>query len=98
MNNKAQFTSGPWRKGIDNTIYQSKTNKRIADVYMHMIYRDSDAQAQANATLIAAAPAMYEALRMLIALDPRCHRGVTHCGECGACLGQAALAQAEGKQ
>ena len=97
MNKSAQFTPGPWRKGIDNTIYQSKTNKRIADVYMHMIYRDSDAQAQANATLIAAAPAMYEALRMLIALDPRCHRGVTHCGECGACLGQAALAQAEGK-
>ena len=96
MNNKAQFTPGPWRKGIDNTIYQSKTNKRIADVCMHMIYRDSDAQAQTNATLIAAAPVMYEALRMLIALDPRCHRGVTHCGECGACLGQAALAQAEG--
>ena len=65
MNNKAQFTPGPWRKGIDNTIYQSKTNKRIADVYMHMIYRDSDAQAQANATLIAAAPAMYEALAKL---------------------------------
>lgn len=47
--------------------------------------------------ILAAAPAMYEALRMLIALDPRCHRGVTHCGECGACLGQVALAQAEGR-
>jgi hypothetical protein len=40
---------------------------------------------------------MYEALRMLITLDPKYHKKITHCEKCGACLGQAALAQAEGK-
>lgn len=66
MNNTTKHTPGPWRKGVDNTIYQAETNKRIADIYMHAIYRDSDMQAHANAHLIAAAPAMYEALQIMV--------------------------------
>ena len=38
---------------------------------------------------------LLEALRMFIALDPRCHHGVTSCGECAVCKGAAAIAKAE---
>ena len=106
MNNKAQFTPGPriertpgnWtvqHNNNDDTTYIVTNDPRLGADMVAEIYRVS--AYEGNANLIAAAPAMYEALRMLIALDPRCHRGVTHCGECGACLGQAALAQAEGR-
>ena len=80
-----QYTQVPWVIRSDNSI-ETKDGETVASFV-------DNAQ---HAHLIAAAPAMYEALRMLIALDPRCHRGVEHCGECGACLGQTALAQAEG--
>lgn len=40
---------------------------------------------------------LLEALRMFVSLDPRCHHGVDHCGECAACLGQAAISKAEGR-
>ena len=91
----AQFTPRPWHleydvDGIPLTIIGSD-NSAVGTVETWNDHADG------NRNLIAAAPAMYEALRMLIALDPRCHRGVAHCGECGACLGQAALAQAEGR-
>ncbi len=51
---------------------------------------------EADAKLFAAAPAMYEALRLLLGVDA-CHNGMVCCGECGYCKGMAALAQAEGK-
>ena len=97
MNNKAQFTPGPWDCDNDWAVGKRAINGSL-DLIANLSYSCFQDAKQADANLIAAAPAMYEALRMLIALDPRCHRGVTHCGECGACLGQAALAQAEGKQ
>ena len=99
----AQFTPGPWVvKSTDEDI-NTKTiidsnEFWIAKVLNFNRASDDIRESQANANLIAAAPAMYEALRMLILLDPRCHRGVEHCGECGACLGQAALSQAERRQ
>lgn len=63
---RAQFTPGPWRVINDKTIVGADYPGQgyVADVNLH---RNSDAQevdGQANATLIAAAPAMYEALSM----------------------------------
>ena len=107
--NTAKHTPGPWI--VDDEVSEDNAGQPTLGIYADGpeaygyvcgIHCGPDAeltqQDYANAHLIAAAPAMYEALRMLITLDPRCHRGVTHCGECGACLGQVALAQAEGKQ
>jgi hypothetical protein len=48
-----------------------------------------------KARLLEAAPELLVALKMLVALDPRCHRGVIHCGECAYCLAQAAITKAE---
>ena len=106
MTHTTKHTPGPWviEKGWNGdrpTITAKVSKTQVIDnrgLIADLEHTPFIEHAQANARLIAAAPAMYEALRMLIALDPRCHRGVTHCGECGACLGQAALAQAEGKQ
>ena len=89
-----KHTPGPWHVGLKpGPMVYGPQGEQIVGLNVML---DSD-EVLANAKFIAAAPATYKALRMLIALDPRCHRGVTHCGECGACLGQAALAQAEDK-
>ncbi len=57
MNNKAQFTPGPWEhKG--NRVYR-KDSYEVAWI----AGQGPHSEWQANATLIAAAPAMYEALK-----------------------------------
>ena len=90
LHNVTGARPGPWIRQVLN----DESEAYIHDKHCNAIAR---VYSLSDAALIAAAPAMYEALRMLIALDPRCHRGVEHCGECGACLGQTALAQAEGR-
>ena len=58
MNNKAQFTPGPW---VVNTFIVNGQHKlEVLDA------TGANACVQANATLIAAAPAMYEALSELV--------------------------------
>ncbi len=63
MNNKAQFTPGPWTPERDRakslSLYSGSTF--ICEVY-HEVDEPSTQQ-QANVRLIAAAPAMYEALK-----------------------------------
>ena len=70
MNNKAQFTPGPWVvKSTDEDI----NTKTIVDGNEFWIARvlnfnhasDDIRESQANAALIAAAPAMYEALKRI---------------------------------
>ena len=57
MNNKAQFTPGPW---VVNTFIVNGQHKlEVLDA------TGANACVQANATLIAAAPAMYEALQAI---------------------------------
>lgn len=59
------FTPGPWETSRDAvpeghvqiTVYAESSGERVATVF----------QAEANARLIAAAPAMYEALKNLLA-------------------------------
>ncbi len=99
MNNKAQFTPGPW--SLCNWMVGNNTPTGEVTICgpegdEHICTMDGNENNQANGNLIAAAPAMYEALRLLLGVDA-CHNGMVCCGECGYCKGMAALAQAEGK-
>ena len=88
----AQFTQGPW---VVNTFIVNAQHKlEVLDA------TGANACVQANATLIAAAPAMYEALQALLALigdedlpDNGELSGASICD-----FARSALAQAEGRQ
>ena len=88
----AQFTPGPW---VVNTFIVNGQHKlEVLDA------TGANACVQANATLIAAAPAMYEALQALLALigdedlpDNGELSGASICD-----FARSALAQAEGRQ
>ena len=56
-------------------------------------------QQEANATLLAAAPAMYEALKGMVSMYDSLNKSNKHDGACPCyhCQARAALAQAEGK-
>ena len=64
----AQFTPGPWQI---STIQNEPEKMSIIDADMCFVaevwqtYIDGESRQQAHAALIAAAPAMYEALRVL---------------------------------
>lgn len=81
------YTVGPWQ-------YDEEWSAITAEGQDLAIVRGTEADAR----LMLAAPELLEALNMFLALDPRCHRGVTSCGECAACLAHKAIAKAEGRQ
>ena len=92
---RAQFTPGPWHleydvDGIPLTIIGSD-NSAVGTVETWNDHADG------NRNLIAAAPAMYEALRSIPdhALD--CKHSYPHTLACWNCIVKAALAQAEGR-
>lgn len=100
-----------WNNGGDIDIgsihwHSSGTERALCRVHCPLTAEDGGMsatpidiqEAEANARLIAAAPELLAALRMFVLLDPRCHHGVEHCGECAACLGHAAIAKAEGRE
>ena len=102
----AQFTPGPriertpgnWtvqHNNNDDTTYIVANDLHLGADMVAEIYRVS--AYEGNATLIAAAPAMYEALRSIPdhALD--CKHSYPHTLACWNCIVKAALAQAEGK-
>ena len=95
-NKNAQFTPGPW---VINTFTVDGQNKlEVLDA------NGGNACVQANATLIAAAPAMYEALKMLLKHEGE--RVVSGIGtehdsealETAKIIARTALAQAEGRK
>ena len=103
MNNKAQFTPGPWQI---SAIQNEPEKMSIIDADMCFVaevwqtYIDGESRQQAHATLIAAAPAMYEALQALLALigdedlpDNGELSGASICD-----FARSALAQAEGRE
>ena len=97
MNNKAQFTQGPWvvtEHSAGMICVAGPNNKDLCAVGYNRTEGRNDV---ANATLIAAAPVMYEALRSIPdhALD--CKHSYPHTLACWNCIVKAALAQAEGK-
>ena len=89
----AQFTPGPW---VVNTFIVNGQHKlEVLDA------TGANACVQANAHLIVAAPAMYEALKALLAMQIECEGLLLtiekdyHCHQTRQA--RAALAQAEGK-
>ena len=99
----AQFTPGPWQI---STIQNEPEKMSIIDADMCFVaevwqtYIDGESRQQAHAALIAAAPAMYEALQALLALigdedlpDNGELSGASICD-----FARSALAQAEGRQ
>ena len=99
MNKSAQFTPGPW---VVNTFIVNGQHKlEVLDA------TGANACVQANATLIAAAPAMYEALKALHSvldqrmpdgrtLNQHLSREVFECFYGPAIAARAAIAKAEG--
>ena len=99
MNNKAQFTPGPW---VVNTFIVNGQHKlEVLDA------TGANACVQANAHLIAAAPAMYEALKALHSvldqrmpdgrtLNQHLSREVFECFYGPAIAARVAIAKAEG--
>ena len=103
---RAQFTPGPWYRNIPPankypTIWSGR-NKHVA--YIKQLQDDSEAEANIN--LIAAAPAMYEALQQLVHVEQLRKQAVTENDYVDLVLAdnklqqlaQTALAQAEGRQ
>ena len=98
---RAQFTPGPWRVINDKTIVGADYPRQgyVADVNLH---RNSDAQevdGQANATLIAAAPAMYTLLQdATLQLARLTGSNLETYARTFSVLAKKALAQAEGRE
>ena len=98
MNKTAQFTPGPW---VVNTFIVNGQHKlEVLDA------TGANACVQANAHLIAAAPAMYEALQQLVHVEQLRKQAVTENDYVDLVLAdsklqqlvQAVLAQAEGRE
>ena len=103
--NTAKHTPGPWH--LSECATQTTRAGIVSVDGLHITdvngYGMTDSQNQANATLLAAAPAMYEALqqaqellRSLVAEEMIHTTELQRVGNCQATMWQA-LAQAEGK-
>ena len=109
MNNKAQFTPGPWKAVPDKSknmyTWYVEGAKGVVPTIARLSLIDACEEIESNAHLIAAAPAMYEALQ---------HAAMSYHHPACKCKGEysanperyctchvqkawAALAQAEGK-
>lgn len=92
----AAFTKGPWAHD-GCVVYKKENEYAICDVYSPLdgpsIWRESEAEADANAHLIAASPALYDALEIAMEyvnwLPPEGREAFKACA--------AALAQARGE-
>ena len=64
---KSRHTPGPWHIINEKTIIGADSPRQgyVADVNLHRSNDNGEPDGFANAALIAAAPAMYEALRVL---------------------------------
>ena len=99
---KPAFTPGPWRVAGERDyrtlafgVFELEHNWRIADVRA-----TNEKIGQANATLIAAAPDMYEALKNIVTRFENCCRASGNDAEWVADatkMHRAALAKAEGR-
>ena len=93
----AMHTPGPWI--VEDYFVFASNTLRIADC-------DCDEQdmpeseIEANTRLIAAAPAMYEALKGMMSMYDSVNKAYKHVGSCPChyCKAKQALAQAEGRQ
>ena len=101
MNNKAQFTPGPWKAMPDRSrnmfAWSVEGAKGVVPTIARLSLIDACEEIEGNAHLIAAAPAMYEALKewcdYYAAYNPIRDKRI----EPFIQLTHKALAQAEGK-
>mgnify|MGYP003440961289 CR=1 FL=1 len=97
--NNTQHTPGPWSAHYNNeglTVF-SPDNVTVA----YVDYDECEERpVEANAHLIAAAPAMYEALKGMVSMYDSLNKSNKHDGACPCyhCQARAALAQAEGSK
>ena len=100
---RAQFTPGPWvaERDTARNAYAWKVTgaKGVVEDIARLALVDSVSQIEANANLIAAAPAMYEALKTLLALigDEDLPDNGELSGAVICDFARSALAQAEGR-
>ena len=100
----AQFTPGPWvaERDTARNAYAWKVTgaKGVVEDIARLALVDSVSQIEANATLIAAAPAMYEALSEALEQLNACRLGYVDTGKVNIVYQavKKALAQAEGNR
>ena len=97
MNNKAQFTPGPWDCDNDWAVGKRAINGSL-DLIANLSYSCFQEAKQADAALIAAAPAMYEALQGALKNIDRLNDKRSAYRAQWIKAVQVALAQAEGRQ
>jgi hypothetical protein len=94
-----KFTPGPWRYN-DLSIYTDDANARdrviIAELCGPGVTAEKRVEYRANGALIASAPALYSALRMIVESHDATCPGES-CGIMGIDLARAALARARGE-
>ena len=98
---KHTHTPGPWVRQGEGVVLHPVTcssiqTTRIETTLGNIEVWDQTNEPDANARLIAAAPELVNVLRMFLQLNPECHRGVTHCGDCAVCRGDAVINRIEG--
>lgn len=93
--NTSKHTPGPW-KCVDPHVIRGPKNVVVAKT---LDSKEGYEIKQANAHLIAAAPAMYEALKGMMSMYDSVNKAYKHVGSCPChyCKAKQALAQAEGK-
>ena len=100
MTHTAKHTPGPWEVVGSRICTVANDIERItlAKTEPGGAFAMSEQQ-EANATLLAAAPAMYEALKGMVSMYDSLNKSNKHDGACPCyhCQARAALAQAEGK-
>ena len=103
MQGRAQFTPGPWKAERDTArnAYAWKVTgaKGVVEDIARLALVDSVSQIEANATLIAAAPAMYTLLQdATLQLARLTGSNLETYARTFSVLAKKALAQAEGRQ
>lgn len=92
------FTPGPWRVREAGAIFSEPFPPKCIAYISEMESQTSDDEREANRCLIAAAPALYAALREA---ELRDHKGMpevaTHLPDCIGCIAHAALKLADGQ-
>ena len=100
MNNTTKHTPGPWEVVGSRICTVANDIERItlAKTEPGGAFAMSEQQ-EANATLLAAAPAMYEALKGMVSMYDSLNKSNKHDGACPCyhCQARTALAQAEGR-
>lgn len=98
------FTPGPWRAEKHGLITAevNGVRRQVASVQGDAVMHgdpsvDVVSLQQANANLIAAAPALLAALKTKMGIGFNCGRNGPNCGKCDECKAELAIWQAEGK-